>query len=271
MAEIKDQMDRAVEVPSKPQRIVSLVPSITELIFDLGLDEEVVGVTKFCIHPGEKVFDRKKIGGTKKLNLDDIRELKPDLIIGNKEENVQEQIDELAGDFPVWMSDVNSLEDALRLIESVGEIIGKKRASEIMTKRILGEFEKLELHLPKEPRTTAYLIWREPYMVAGNNTFVNSILSQTGFENVFGDQDRYPEVTADDLIKADPDLILLSSEPFPFKDEHFAEFREICPNSTVLLVSGEKMSWYGSQLLKTPSYLIAFWRSLNLLGIGRKS
>ena len=126
MAFFADQLGRSVELLNAPKRIVSLVPSQTELLFDLGLNDKVVGITKFCVHPEGWYRTKKRIGGTKQLHIDEIKELTPDLIIANKEENVRDQIEELAKDFPVWISDVNNLDSASSMITGIGEITSRK-------------------------------------------------------------------------------------------------------------------------------------------------
>lgn len=253
MRRLTDQMGRTVNVPDVPQRIISLVPSQTELLHDLGLGERVVGITKFCVHPETWFKTKHRVGGTKKVDLDKVRALKPDLIIGNKEENERKDIEALEKEFPVWMSDVRSLHHALHMIAHVGELTGTGKKADLLLRGIANAFAGLKPLDP--PLTVAYLIWREPYMVAGHGTFVNDMLRRCGLQNVFDEGDaRYPEITDQDLAEADPDLILLSSEPYPFKEEHILDLRMICPGTPVKLVDGELFSWYGSRLLKAPTY-----------------
>ncbi|MBL7984308.1 MAG: ABC transporter substrate-binding protein [Flavobacteriales bacterium] len=254
MRSITDQMHRTVKVPDAPQRIISLVPSQTELLYDLGLGERVVGITKFCVHPETWFKTKHRVGGTKKVDMEKIRALKPDLIIGNKEENERKDIEALEKEFPVWMSDVRSLHHAAHMILQVGAITGSEAKAEKIVRGIATAFEDLK-PLP-EPLTVAYLIWREPYMAVGQGTFVNDMLWRCGLQNVFDEGDaRYPEITAQELAEADPDLILLSSEPYPFKEKHLAEFNMICPGTPVRIVDGELFSWYGSRLLASPAYM----------------
>lgn len=248
-----DQMERVISINYPPQRIISLVPSQTELLFDLGLDKEVVGITKFCIHPQDKFKASAKIGGTKSLNLKRIRELKPDLIIGNKEENERVQIEELIGEFPVWMSDINALEDALEMISEIGNLTDKSLEAKLLSSAILNGFETLTLGVGRK-QTVAYFIWKDPYMVAGRGTFINDILNRAGYDN-FTELNRYPELSTDQLKESNPDIIFLSSEPYPFKDQHVDEIKAICPAAKVIIVDGELFSWYGSRLIHTPSYL----------------
>ncbi len=257
-----DMMQREIKVTENPQRIVSLVPSQTELLFDLGVGERVVGITNFCVHPKEKVKTITKIGGTKNFKFDKIRELKPDLIIGNKEENYKEGIKQLAAEFPVWMSDIENLEQALKMITEAGRLVGaKNRATEIKSKIEAG-FSALTA---QKTGTAAYFIWRKPYMAAGKNTFINDMLSKAGFVNVFEEEaSRYPEITLEMLQTAKPDFVLLSSEPYPFSEKHFAEFKELLPDAKIAVVDGEMFSWYGSRLMHTPKYLKELVLDLNL-------
>ncbi|MFA6945200.1 MAG: helical backbone metal receptor [Pedobacter sp.] len=247
-----DQMGRLISIPYPPQRIISLVPSQTELLFDLGLDMEIVGITKFCIHPREKFKTSTKIGGTKMLDLGKIRELKPDLIIGNKEENDKTQIEELMKEFSVWMSDIQVLPEAIDMIKQIGELTGRPEKAAVIADDINEQFSNL--NKKDKPVRTAYFIWKDPYMLAGKQTFIDDILSRGGFENVIGD-DRYPESSIDQLKNLNPECIFLSSEPYPFKDEHVKEIQSICPDARVSIVDGEMFSWYGSRLLLSPAYL----------------
>jgi ABC-type Fe3+-hydroxamate transport system substrate-binding protein len=250
---MKDQLGYEVYLPQTPRRIVSLVPSQTELLFDLGLDAEIVGITKFCIYPAEKTKHKTKIGGTKNFNVEAIAALKPDLIIGNKEENYQTGIEQLREICPIWLSDIVTFDDALAMIQQVGTLVGKPEAAESLVQAIKASFQKLPPVANPAP-SVAYFIWRKPYMVAASGTFIHEILQIAGFRNVFGDLNRYPEVSAAQLQTANPDCIFLSSEPYPFKEKHLAELRTFCPNSRIQLVDGEIFSWYGSRLRHSAAY-----------------
>lgn len=249
----KDQLEHVISVPYPPQRIISLVPSQTELLFDLGLDKEVIGITKFCIHPSDKFKSTTKIGGTKTLNLQKIRDLKPDLIIGNKEENEQGQIEELLKEFPVWMSDIQVLDDAVEMIRHIGTLTNHERSARLITDEITGCFRELCPNNMAEIKI-AYFIWKDPYMLAGRNTFIDDIINRAGFKNVLS-LERYPELSMEQIKGLKPDVIFLSSEPYPFKDKHVQEMKGLFPDSKVTIVDGELFSWYGSRLLKTPGYL----------------
>lgn len=251
MRQFKDQMQRSVWVPNHPQRIISLVPSQTELLFDLGLHQELVGITKFCIHPTQYCQKTPKIGGTKAFRFEVIDNLKPDLIIANKEENYKEGIHQLAEKYPVWVSDVSNLYEALAMIRSVGELVNKENETETLLNTILHQIDQ---DLPELSLSVAYFIWRNPYMSVGQDTFIQHMLTYCGLSNVFADLSRYPEISPEQLQEAQPDVIFLSSEPFPFKEKHVAEFQEICPKAKVLIVDGEMFSWYGSRLQYAFSY-----------------
>jgi ABC-type Fe3+-hydroxamate transport system substrate-binding protein len=246
-----DQMNRSVELSATPKRIISIVPSQTELLFDLGLDEEIIGITKFCVHPPDKIKLKSKMGGTKTLNINKIKKSNPDLLIGNKEENEKDQIEELAQYFPVWMSDISNLDDAVDMIRKVGQLVGRQENASQLSSAIMTAFDNLKIK--PSSLEVAYLIWRKPYIVAGNGTFIDDMLKRCGFKNAF-EMTRYPEVFPAQIVDADPDLVFLSSEPYPFTDRHVTEFQALVPNANIQLVDGELFSWYGSRLLKAPEY-----------------
>lgn len=246
-----DQLGRRVAMPFPPQRIVSLVPSQTELLFDLGLADRVVGVTKFCIHPAEARRKAVIVGGTKNFDFEKIAELKPDLIIGNKEENYQVGIEQLAAIYSVWLSDIATLDEALRMMRGVGFITGRRETAETLAAEIVASFAALA---PPTPLPAAYFIWRKPYMVAAGGTFIDDMLRRAGFTNVFAGRGRYPEITVAELAAAAPARLLLSSEPYPFGEKHVAEFQAICPGARIDIVDGELFSWYGSRLRHSAAY-----------------
>ncbi|MCP4438300.1 MAG: ABC transporter substrate-binding protein [Aureispira sp.] len=256
MFEINDQLGRTLVFKEKPKRIISVVPSQTELLWYLGLEEEVVGITKFCIHPDSWYRTKTRVGGTKTLDFEKIAALSPDLIIANKEENTQSEIEALMELYPVWISDIYTVEDALDMMTTVGDLLGKKQQAVELVNELSPKFEALkQASVGAESYKVAYFIWQGPYMVAGSDTFIQHLLELSGFDNVFGKMQRYFEVTMEDLRVATPDLILLSSEPYPFKEKHIKAFQTVCPNAQVLLVDGELFSWYGSRLLGTVDYI----------------
>ncbi len=306
-------------------RIVSLVPSITELLSDLGLEEEVVGITKFCIHPEHWFRTKRRVGGTKTADVESILALRPDLVLANREENVREQIEALEDLVPVYISDVNDLTSALAMIREVGRLTGREERAAGLVESIRTGFEELkrpigvhakfsewlaaDVAIPPrpgmagravvrpgagsagagaagagsagagpagwgagsqrpgsgagvdigrwvltEPIPCAYFIWRNPWMVAGGDTFINDMLERAGFINVFRGLTRYPTIDADTLSATGCRLVLLSSEPYPFREKHVSEFRAVVPNARVWMVDGEMFSWYGSRMTYMPLY-----------------
>ncbi|MCT2560948.1 ABC transporter substrate-binding protein [Chryseobacterium herbae] len=231
-------------------KVVSLVPSITEALFDLGLTEnEVIGRTKFCIHPENKVKNVAVIGGTKNINIDKIRALQPDLILANKEENIKEQVEALMDDFKVLVTNVETIEDNYYLLKTLGNTFNKEERAQQFNLKIYDILEQAKLDAPVK---AAYLIWKNPYMTIGADTFIHKILAEIGFENIFKDRTRYPEIQMDDL--ADAEVIMLSSEPFPFKEKHIEEMSAFYPDKKIMIVDGEAFSWYGTHIAKCEDY-----------------
>jgi len=254
---VRDQLNRILEIPKHPQRIISLVPSQTELLYDLGLDEEVIGITKFCVHPERWFRTKKRIGGTKQLNLSAIRELQPDLIIANKEENLQQQVEELEKDFPVWISVIRNLQDACDMIRMVGQLANKNERANEISDDVKNQFTQLDsVEKNYERPKTAYLIWKDPLMTVGGDTFISDMMNRAGFNNVFANTNRYPVTSFEELNTLHCEFLLLSSEPFPFKQQHVDEMQKHLPNTSIVLVDGEMFSWYGSRLQHAPAYFV---------------
>ena len=255
---IKDQLNRTIEFNFPPKKIISLVPSQSELLWHLDLKNELAGITKFCIHPKEMFTSVKRIGGTKTIKIDEIKKINPDLIIANKEENQQEQIEELCKLFPVYISDIYNVADALQMIEQVGLITDREEKSKQMVSSInekYATFKSQESRNKIQENKVAYLIWKDPYMAAGSNTFITNMLHDCGFVNVFSNHsNRYPEINIEELKSQNPDYIFLSSEPYPFKEKHIEELQSHLPKTKILLVDGEMFSWYGSRLLHAFDY-----------------
>ncbi|MBV6485502.1 MAG: Vitamin B12-binding protein [Flavobacteriales bacterium] len=250
-----DQIGHQINIETTPKRIISVVPSQTELLFDLGLENEVVGITKFCIHPNSWFKNKTRIGGTKTLNINKIKQLKPDLIIANKEENTKQQIEELQQLFPVWTSNIRNLSESLEMIKQIGLITKTNVKAEEIIAKIEQDF-KLLTSIKKQSKSTLYFIWREPYMSVGSSTFIHDVMERAGFVNALETSENYPVLTSEQIKTINPQLILLSSEPYPFKEKHIKEFKMLSKNAQILLVDGELFSWYGSRLTKTVHYLI---------------
>lgn len=239
----------------KAKRIISLVPSLTELLSDLSLDEEVLGITKFCVHPKRWFTSKKRIGGTKNINTEIIHELSPDLIIANKEENVKEQIETLSEYYNVLLTDINDLDTAITGILQIGKLTSRVDKSEKLATDIRGRFNDLTLASQGETKeNAAYLIWNNPHMAAGGGTFIDDMMQYCGLQNIFSDIERYPVITLDDVQERECRFLLLSSEPYPFRKKHIDEIKVILPEMEIMLVDGEMFSWYGSRLLKAAAY-----------------
>jgi len=239
----------------KPKRIVSLVPSQTELLFDLGLEAETVGITKFCVHPHEWFRNKTRVGGTKTVHIDKIKELQPDLIIANKEENVKEQIEVLSDIAPVWVSDIQNLDDAIQMIQDIGQLTRKTNEANDIVSKINSAFASLKQYQTSYHKAL-YFIWYNPWMTVGHDTFIHDMLQKAGLENVSKNLSRYPSLSEDDIRNCGADLVLLSSEPFPFKEKHIDLIKQLLPSATIKLADGEMFSWYGSRLLKAPEYFM---------------
>ncbi len=250
--DITDQIGHHIHLPQPPLRIISLVPSQTELLFHLGLGDRVVGVTKFCVHPLQECKAKQRVGGTKKLDMVKIAALQPDLIIANKEENDRQQIEALQQQYPVWTSDIEILDDALGMISTIGQMTQKEPAAEQLKIAIGTAFESLKTAGPGI--RAAYMIWYKPWMAVGSGTFIHEMMRLAGFINVLEGKTRYPVLTLEELAEASPEAVLLSSEPFPFKQCHFDEVKKLCPMADVRLVDGEMFSWYGSRMFLAATY-----------------
>lgn len=249
-----DALNRTITLKTPPRRIVSLVPSQTELLAYLDLDERVVGITRFCVRPEAWRTEKTIVGGTKQVNVERVAALEPDLILANREENTPEDVEALSDLAPVYVTDVPTVPDALAMIRAVGTLVDRTDAANHLVDAIQQKFDALE---PVPPLRAAYLIWRAPFMTIGHDTIIHDIMTRGGFANVFADQTRYPEVTLDALAAATPDVLLLPDEPFPFpqKESFSADLRDGLSDTTVQFVDGQLFSWYGSRLLETPTYL----------------
>lgn len=255
--ELRDQLQRKIVLDGVPQRVVSLVPSQTELLIDLGLEEKLAGITKFCVHPEYLRKTKKVVGGTKQVHLDRIKDLQPDLILCNKEENTPEMVEALEKIAPVHVSDINEIEDAFEMMFQYGQLFNREELANTMVDSIRKKISALkEINKDKPTKKVAYLIWQDPIMVAGKSTFIDTLLQLNNFENVYR-EDRYPVTSLEELKERKPDLILLSSEPYPFSEKHIEFFENT--GAEIKLVDGEYFSWYGSRLLDA----IEYFKNLN--------
>jgi len=254
-------LGRILEVVEQPQRIISLCPSQTETLFELGLDERLVGITRYCIHPRERASRICKIGGTKNVDFERIRSLNPDLIIAEKEENPKDMVERLSELAPVYVTEVVDRASAVVMIRNLGSLCGVSQRATSLTDEIEKAWQSLDIESPSggnsSPLRVAYLIWRKPWMVVGSNTYIDSLIREAGWRNVFGEgsSSRYPEVTDVLLRNSRAEVVLLSSEPYPFQEKHLDELQALLPSAQVLLTDGEAWSWYGSRMKKFPEFL----------------
>ena len=258
---VTDQLNRRFEVPRYPKRIISLVPSQTEYLIETGIGERLVARTHFCIHPKETVRNIPRIGGTKKIRIEAVKDLKPDLIIANKEENEKEQIELLSEHFPVWISDIKNPVDAIAMMEALQEVCSLPEENRKFVANIRQAFASPPAPHVYTSKKVLYVIWKDPWMVAGHDTFIHSMLNWAGLQNACK-EDRYPVLEEEAILALRPDILLLSSEPYPFGKKHQLYWKEKLPNTRTVLADGEMFSWYGSRMALFPQYLMALWASL---------
>jgi len=253
---VTDQIGREIIIETTPKRVVSLVPSQTELLCDLALENEVVGITRYCVHPYHLKSTKTIVGGTKKIDVERIKSLKPDFILCNKEENMYNFLPKLESIAPIYFSDVNTIEDSISLIKDLGKILNRRTESNNLIEKLNFKLNDFKSFIENQPvRKVAYFIWGKPYMVAANDTFINEMLKLNKFENIYAFMSRYPKVEIDAIrYNGDPDVIILSSEPFPFKDHHAFEIGSYTNRAATVFADGEMFSWFGSRMLKSFDY-----------------
>jgi len=257
MIQVEDFLGRLVTLKKTPSRVISLVPSLTQALCDVGLEDSIIGVTKFCIHPKHIKKNTNIIGGTKNPRIRDILNLKPDLVVANKEENRKEDIDILEKHLPVYVSDINTIGDFLDFCDDFKQIFPSSRFDKLSQ-----EIKNKNKEIPHTliPLKVLYLIWKNPYMTIGNDTFIHHMMSSYGFQNTMSDVTRYPELSLEDMKKKEIDFIFLSSEPYPFQEKDLIELKKSLPESQILLVDGEMFSWYGSALVQAHNYLLDLYK-----------
>ena len=249
--EVIDHLGRTVVYQFPPKRIVSLCPGITETLYALQLEDEIVGRTRYCIYPKDNVKNVPAVAGTKDIKMDAIHEVKPDLIIVEKEENTEDIVKILEKHYPVFVAEVQSIEDAYRMIHDLGNVTDRESEANRLRKKIQDQFRLLP---QVNGKRAAYVIWKKPYMVVGKDTYIQTVLEEMGFINPFtAFEGRYPAVTSEDFRNANLDYVLLASEPYPFKEKHLAEFLEMMPTVQPINVDGE-MFWYGPKMLEAVQY-----------------
>lgn len=246
MLKINDQLGRPLTFSQVPQSIVSLVPSITELLIDMGLAGSIIGRTKFCIYPEKECNSIHRIGGTKNPHVEEIIRLNPAIVFANKEENLKEHIDLISEHTNCYVSNIQTIEDALKMINDIGYIFDKKTQSE----HLVAEINEARKQFQHKNEKVIYLIWNKPFMSIGHDTYISSFLKAIGYENTLPKETlRYPTLSLEEIKQLAPDKLLLSDEPFPFKEKHKEELQLLLPGIKVELINGSYCSWYGSRIL----------------------
>ncbi|MCC9073716.1 helical backbone metal receptor [Flavobacterium sp. F-65] len=256
MKQLTDQIGTLHSFETAPKRIISLVPSQTELLYDLGLEDKIVGITKFCVHPYHLKSTKKMVGGTKKVHYEKIRLLNPDIIICNKEENTKEIVDKLSEICPVWVTNILTVEDNFQMITDFGQLFNCRTEAQKWNDKLAFGLQDFKTFIKDKPfKKAAYFIWKNPFMVAGSDNYINELLKLNHFTNIYLDKGRYPEIELKKMrLEGDPDVVLLSSEPYPFKEEDAFEIGRFTHHAKTVFVDGEMFSWYGTRLLKAFSY-----------------
>jgi ABC-type Fe3+-hydroxamate transport system substrate-binding protein len=233
-------------------RIVSLCPSLTELVFDLGRGEELVGVTQFCVHPADGVARIEKVGGTKTPDVARIVALEPDVVLLNAEENRREDGDALvAAGVDCHVSMPRDTLETAAMVRSIGARLDRDDAAERIARDIEERTESVRAGARgRESVPFAYLVWRKPWMSVNADTFASALLTQAGGRNVFAEKaERYPEITLDELRAAGPRVVFLCTEPFPFQPKHVDELARGTGLAAgqFVVADGEYLSWHGSR------------------------
>lgn len=251
-----DALERPLEVKSKPKRIVSLVPSLTEALFLFGLDDAVAGVTSFCVEPKEAVAAKPKVGGTKTLNVPRVLELKPDLVVASAEENRKEDIQALINEgLSVFVTLPRTVAEAIDMLEQLAEMTRAGREAGRIVKEARSALAELAVaNQEVEPVRTFCPIWRSPWMTVGPGSYVHDFVTVCGGANIFEwRQDRYPRIELTEMAERDPEVVLLPDEPYRFSEKHLPEitaFRDVraVQDGRIYLVEGKHLCWYGPRI-----------------------
>lgn len=253
MQTVVDCLGREITLPKNISRIVSLVPSISELIYDLNVEDKLVGVTKFCVHPKYFQIEKTVIGGVQDFDIEKIKELNPDVVFASKDENFEDEIAELEKFVPVYVTDVKNINEAKQMISNFGDLLNRRNeATKILMKIDLQLSDLSKITDDLLYRSGAYLVWNEPWVAAGKETFVDSMLKLIKVDNVFSNlNERYPMVTGANIHLGNPDIVMLPTEPFKFEDQQAMEISAHTHDAATFFVDGEVFAWYGSRLVKS--------------------
>lgn len=245
----------ALEIARPPRRIVCLIPSTTELLCELGLADAIVGITAYCIEPRDVVRTKRKVGGEKNPDLDAIRALAPDLVIANVEENLRDHVETLrAWNVPVWVTYPRTVLDTIAFVRETGAVTGTEARAGALADELASLYEATRAATAARPAVPVfYPIWRDPYMTIGRDTYIHDVLATVGARNVFGDRERYPTVTLEEMAARSPAVIVLPDEPFRFRRAHVKDF-EAFPDvpavrdGRIHLMDGKIFCWHGPRL-----------------------
>lgn len=259
MITITDARNKKIVFSEPPKRVVSLIPSITEALFDLGAGEAIAGVSNYCIHPAEGVKNKIKVGGQKNPDMGKIKAIHPDLIILNMEENKPEHIKFLSQHYTTWVTYPRLFRDAENLLMQLGKVFDAESRASVYADKIRISSKQLS-SIRRRKIKTMYLIWRNPWMSINRDTFIHNVLELHHMENVYAKRDkRYFEVTAQDIEDADPDIIILPDEPYHFREKHKSEFSHLSvsavKNSRIFLADGTYFCWYGTRTARASQYI----------------
>ncbi|MGH7865193.1 MAG: helical backbone metal receptor [Candidatus Binataceae bacterium] len=254
---VADDLGFRVELAAPPRRIVSLVPSWTETLFALGLHREVVGVTRFCSQPVDKVAPLPRVGGTKNPDIAAITGLRPDLVIANAEENRREDVERLRTEgIAVFTTYPRTIAQAVESILRLGRVLARMAQADTLAREIVRSVSAIEAGLgvwSKMRLRTFCPIWKNPWMAFNADTYAHDVLRMLGFNNVYAAAgERYPATTLDDALGRRPDVILLPDEPYLFGDRDVEEIKSLLPaplSRRVLIVSGRDLHWYGVHMV----------------------
>ena len=263
----RDASGALVALPARPSRIVSLVPSVTELLFALGLEERIAGVTIFCSEPRDRVAKKTKVGREKDPDPARIQALAPDLVIANIEENRRDVVDALrAAGVPVWVTFPRTVAQGIALVRELGDLTDTAPVARALAESLEAAHARVTARIGGRARARVFCpIWRGPYMTINGDTYVNDVLRTCGGANVFaGSADRYPTITLEDVRAAEPDVILLPDEPYRFRAAHLADFTPLTDvpavrTGRIHLVDGKLLSWYGPRIAEALDRLPALF------------
>lgn len=257
MLVVKDQLGREHRFEQVPTRIVSLVPAVTETLFDLGLEDELVGITSACMHPYHLRVTKENVGEPQAIEVEQLKLLLPDIIIASPRENSLETIERLRAVSTVWLVDVRTMEQNIQLIELLGQLFNKRTEARKWVDKIhFGQRDLMDFVRDKSSFKVAYFVGKDPFVVAGEGTLTQELLALNKFENVYATRvEPYPEVEIRKIrIQGDPELVFLPSLPYAFQEEDAFEIGRFTHHGKTIFVEGEMFSWYGTRIAKAFDY-----------------